>query len=160
MKDWGSEGSEGNDRRLPSTTSLPTRVRFIIEGEILRLVMGRQVKIEQSRKSLPSLPSLLFGQEPHMCARAKRSEVGNYLSAAKLFNMSARWPMPRRERLRIYYSSDKYKLRRDWGTWDRPPTPPEGISDEQVAKVNQLIAPRGWMLVKGRGGGWFPMRTI
>jgi hypothetical protein len=86
--------------------------------------------------------------------------AANYVALARLFGMSGRWYMPRRERLRLYYSSDPYKLRANWGTLAEPPPPPETISDEQVAKVNQLIASRGWVLVKGRGGGWFPARTI
>ena len=79
--------------------------------------------------------------------------AANYLRTAKLFNMSGRWPWPRAERQRLYNSaSERSKLRKDWGSWDRPPEPPSWLRPEQVAEVNALIESRGWTIVRGRAG--------
>jgi hypothetical protein len=94
------------------------------------------------------------------CAREKRNEGANYVRLARLFSLSGRWYMPRRERLQIYHSGDKYKVaRRDWGTWAEPPRPPEGFTDMQAEKAKRYMETRGWTLVNVRGE-WVPQQLI
>jgi hypothetical protein len=62
--------------------------------------------------------------------------------------------------LRIYYSGDRYKLGRDWGTTDQPAQPPDGMTTEQIAKARAYLELRGWTLVQSSGGVWHPQRTI
>jgi hypothetical protein len=94
------------------------------------------------------------------CARKNRDDGANYVALARLFSMSGRWYMPRRERLRIFYADDKYKVtRRDWGTWAEPPRPPAGFTDAQAEKAKLYMETRGWTLVNVRGE-WVPQRMI
>jgi hypothetical protein len=74
--------------------------------------------------------------------------------------MSGRWYLPRSERLRIYYSSTRRELRRDWGTTDRPPRPPDGMTAEQLAKASAYLELRGWTLAQNSSGEWHPQRTL
>jgi hypothetical protein len=69
----------------------------------------------------------------------------NYICTAVLFGLRGRWYLP-----------DCTKN----GSLAAPPPPPESLSDAQAATVNGLIAPRGWVLVKGDRGVWFPCRTL
>jgi hypothetical protein len=75
--------------------------------------------------------------------------------------MSGRWYLPRRERLRIYYSGDRHKVaRRDWGTTDTPAQPPDGMTAEQIARARAYLELRGWTLAQNSSGVWQPQRTI
>jgi hypothetical protein len=84
----------------------------------------------------------------------------NYVALARLFSMSGRWYMPRRERLRAYHGGDPYKLRANWGSLAEPQPPPKGITEAQIAKARAYMETRGWTLVKGRDGEWSPQQTI
>jgi hypothetical protein len=90
-----------------------------------------------------------------------RNEAAYYVALARLFSMSGRWYLPRRERLRIYYSGDRHKVaRRDWGTTDQPARPPDGMTTAQIAKAKAYLELRGWTLAQNSSGAWQPQRTI
>jgi hypothetical protein len=86
-------------------------------------------------------------------------ECANYVSRARLFAMCGHWPLPKRERLQLYYSVDKHKLPAWWGHVDEPPRPPEGMTEAQIVKACGHLETRGWTLVYVKGG-WVPQRLI
>jgi hypothetical protein len=94
-----------------------------------------------------------------MRARAQVNEGANYVRTARLFALSGHWPLPKRERLQLYFASDKHKLPAWWGHLDYPPRPPEGFTDAQAEKAKLYMETRGWTLVSVKGE-WVPQRLI
>ena len=46
------------------------------------------------------------------------------------------------------------KLRRDWGTYDKPQPPPPGTPDRIAESANKFLRKKGWQLTKGVDGSW------
>jgi hypothetical protein len=53
-----------------------------------------------------------------------------------------------------YTGKGTNKLRRDWGTYDRPMEPAETLPDAHAATCNKYLPRRGWSLVKNSEGHW------
>lgn len=93
-----------------------------------------------------------------------------YVQRAILFSISGRWPLSKAERNAIlfkeqaiagrYTGKGTNRLRRDWGTLDRPQPPASTLPDSHAATARRFMEKRGWTLVKRVDGTWWPMRTI
>jgi hypothetical protein len=46
------------------------------------------------------------------------------------------------------------KLRRDWGTYDKPQEPAPSLPDSHAETAKRLLEKRGWTLVKNASGTW------
>jgi hypothetical protein len=102
----------------------------------------RLLKHEAMLRGLPEVEEYLAAR---LVVQERARLAHNYICTSVLFGLRGRWYLP-----------DCTKN----GSLAAPPPPPESLSDAQAATVNRLIAPRGWVLVKGDRGVWFPCRTI
>jgi len=87
-----------------------------------------------------------------------------YVQRCILYSISGRWPLPFAERWAMYARENAVntgysgkgtnKLRRDWGTYDRPMEPASSLPDSHALSAQRFLERRGWTLVKNIEGHW------
>ena len=87
-----------------------------------------------------------------------------YVQRAILFSVSGRWPMSFAERWQMYARENAVntgytgkgtnRLRRNWGTYDKPREPAETLPDAHAVTAKRFLERRGWTLTKNASGFW------